>query len=119
MKDFFFQLLITCITDSLYRTHINKAVLKLQEGGRVQELKKRWWEDRNNKTENITCQDSKQAASATIELKMENVGGVFLVLVAGLGISIVIGILEFLWNVRKVSLDEKVMCGIFLTKYVL
>lgn len=39
---------------------------------------------------------------------MKNVGGVFIVLAAGLGVSIVIGILEFVWNVSKVSAEEKV-----------
>lgn len=40
---------------------------------------------------------------------MDNVGGVFLVLAAGLSVAIFIGVLEFLWNVRKVSIDSKVI----------
>lgn len=39
---------------------------------------------------------------------MANVGGVFLVLAIGCSCAIFIGILEFLWNVRKVAIDQKV-----------
>lgn len=37
---------------------------------------------------------------------MGNVGGVFLVLLAGCVCAIFIGILEFLWNVRRVAVEE-------------
>lgn len=100
--------------DSQYRTHINAAVLKLQETGRIQELKKRWWKEKNKKIENITCQEIKDDDANANELKMVNVVGVFLVLIAGLFISILVGILEFLWNVRRVTLDEKVFIKNFL-----
>lgn len=54
------------------------------------------------------CDESEEGASDTPELGMDNVGGVFLVLFSGLGMAILIGILEFVWNVRAVSIDEKV-----------
>lgn len=56
----------------------------------------------------VTSCDVGKEASDTPELGMDNVGGVFLVLAGGLGISILIGILEFFWNVSKVSVAEKV-----------
>lgn len=55
-----------------------------------------------------SCDEGKEGAGDTPELGMDNVGGVFLVLAAGLGLSILIGFLEFLWNVSKVSVAEKV-----------
>lgn len=64
-----------------------------------------------------SCDAGKEGAGDTPELGMDNVGGVFLVLACGLGISILIGILEFMWNVSKVSVAEKV--GLFMKKYYL
>lgn len=60
------------------------------------------------------CPEDSKGASDTPELGMDNVGGVFLVLGCGLGIAILIGILEFLWNVSKVSAEEKVSTVLFI-----
>ena len=48
------------------------------------------------------------SASDTPELGVDNVGGVFVVLASGCAVALIIGILEFLWNVRKVAVDERV-----------
>lgn len=58
--------------------------------------------------ETISCDEGKKEEKNSLELGMANVGGVFLVLACGLGVSIVVGLLEFLWNVSRVSIDEKV-----------
>lgn len=42
------------------------------------------------------------------ELGLDNVGGVFLVLGVGVGMSFGFAVLEFLWNVRQVSVEEHV-----------
>lgn len=42
------------------------------------------------------------------ELGIANVGGVFLVLIVGCATAFFVSILEFLWNVRKVAVEEKV-----------
>lgn len=44
----------------------------------------------------------------TPELDMDNVAGVFFVLIIGVTFAIFIGILEFFWNVRKVAVVRKV-----------
>lgn len=41
-----------------------------------------------------------------------NVGGVFLVLGFGLLFALIVAIIEFLWNVKKVAVEEKVRDGI-------
>lgn len=56
----------------------------------------------------MDCDEGQEGGVDTMKLGMGNVGGVFLVLVCGLGISVLIGILEFMWNVSKVSVAEKV-----------
>lgn len=39
---------------------------------------------------------------------MDNVGGVFLVVGVGLVFAIIVGIIDFLWNIRQIAIDEKV-----------
>lgn len=80
-------------------------MLKLKEDETIRKLKQRWWQERNIGEEDCSIEDDRKDS----ELTMENVGGIFLVLFAGCGIAIVIGVMEFLWNVKKVSIDEKVV----------
>lgn len=47
-------------------------------------------------------------AASEAELGIDNVGGVFVVLGSGCGIAFLISVIEFLWNVKQVAVDEKV-----------
>lgn len=100
-----------CFTDSPYRTSISQAILHLQEDGTIHNLTRKWWEEENTDEngEQVDCNAGEKEASDTPELDMDNVGGVFLVLIVGLNVAILIGILEFIWSVRRVSIDEKVI----------
>jgi hypothetical protein len=51
---------------------------------------------------------STKDASDSAELGIDNVGGVFVVLGLGIAGAFTIGILEFLWNCKKVAVEEKV-----------
>lgn len=53
------------------------------------------------------------------ELGMSNVGGVFVVLIAGSAFAFFVAILEFLWNVRKVAVEEKVIKKLILHLFYL
>lgn len=54
-------------------------------------------------------QDDKQSSDeSTTELGLANVGGVFVVLTAGIVMAFFISIGEFLWNVRKIAVKEHV-----------
>ncbi|XP_029035806.1 glutamate receptor ionotropic, kainate 2-like [Osmia bicornis bicornis] len=90
--------------NSPYRTPISGAILMLQEKGVLQDLKKKWWEERGGGM----CSKGDLEPTNSSELGLANVGGVFLVLLIGCCGSIFIGICEFLWNVRKVAVNEKV-----------
>lgn len=111
--------------DAPYRSEINRAVLKLQESGELNRLKKKWWEDLNPKnpcpvsvfclTNSILCfkivllkEELEESGESSAELALSNVGGVFLVLGIGVAVAFVLAILEFLWNVRNVSVEEHV-----------
>lgn len=56
--------------------------------------------------ENLMFQDFKKA---TAELDFNEVGGMFVILIFGCLIAFLFSILEFLWNIRKVAVEEKVM----------
>ncbi|XP_014473269.1 PREDICTED: glutamate receptor ionotropic, kainate 2-like [Dinoponera quadriceps] len=91
--------------NSPYRTLINGAILTLGEKGTLQELKKKWWQERGG---GLCKKDETDKSASTSELGLPNVGGVFLVLMCGCGASLVIAICEFLWNIRKVAVREKI-----------
>ncbi|EZA54693.1 glutamate receptor ionotropic, kainate 2 isoform X2 [Ooceraea biroi] len=91
--------------NSPYRTPINRAILTLGEKGTLQQLKKKWWQEIGGGQ----CKKADADKNAnTSELRLANVGGVFLVLMCGCGASLIIAICEFLWNVRKVAVREKI-----------
>ncbi|XP_019883181.2 glutamate receptor ionotropic, kainate 2 isoform X4 [Camponotus floridanus] len=93
--------------NSPYRTPINSAILRLGEKGTLQQLKTRWWREKGGGL----CDTDDTETANTGELGMANVGGVFLVLMLGCGASLILAIVEFLWNVRDVAVREKITPG--------
>ncbi|XP_018368899.1 PREDICTED: glutamate receptor ionotropic, kainate 2-like isoform X2 [Trachymyrmex cornetzi] len=91
--------------DSPYRTPINRAILKLGEIGKLSEIRKKWWQERGG---GLCTKDETEKSENTSELGLANVGGVFFVLMCGLCGSFFIAICEFLWNIRKVAVTEKI-----------
>jgi ionotropic kainate glutamate receptor 2 len=92
--------------NSPFRTAISGAVLKLQEEGKLHILKTRWWKEKRG---GGSCRDdASKSSSAANELGLANVGGVFVVLMGGMGIACVIAVCEFVWKSRKVAIEEKV-----------
>ncbi|XP_025422232.1 glutamate receptor ionotropic, kainate 2-like isoform X3 [Sipha flava] len=84
--------------NSPYRTLISESVLRLQESGFMRELKDKWWKGVNK------CEEEEESE----ELGFTKIGGVFVVLVLGCLIAFVFSILEFLWNIRKVAIEEEI-----------
>ncbi|KAK3923037.1 Glutamate receptor ionotropic, kainate 2 [Frankliniella fusca] len=79
-----------------YLSALSAAVVKLQESGKLSELRTRWWEQRRGGGK---CIGSAGAdSSATNELGLENVGGVFLVLGVGVALAVVLAFAELLWD---------------------
>ncbi|XP_072382908.1 glutamate receptor ionotropic, kainate 2-like [Diabrotica undecimpunctata] len=88
-----------------YRSAIDKAILQLQETGRLNALKQKWWKEKRTDT---LCEvlrnldkDDKEG-----DLDLAKTSGIFLVLVVGVSIGIAMGLIEFLWNVRNISVEE-------------
>ncbi|XP_014479807.1 PREDICTED: glutamate receptor ionotropic, kainate 2 isoform X3 [Dinoponera quadriceps] len=91
--------------NSPYRTAISGAILKLQEEGKLHMLKTRWWKEKRG---GGSCRDdTSKSSSAANELGLANVGGVFVVLMGGMGVACVIAVCEFVWKSRKVAIEER------------
>ncbi|XP_058063457.1 glutamate receptor ionotropic, kainate 2-like [Anopheles bellator] len=93
--------------NSPYRTAISGAVLKMQEEGKLHQLKTRWWKEMHGGGR-CDGKASSAGSDSAAELGIDNVGGVFVVLAFGCACAFIIGFLEFLWNVRKVAVEEKI-----------
>lgn len=52
--------------------------------------------------------DVASASDGAAELGIGNVGGVFVVLILGCGSALILGVVEFLWNVKDLAIEEKV-----------
>nr|WJJ63360.1 glutamate receptor ionotropic 2 [Pachyrhinus yasumatsui] len=108
-----------------YRHAINAAVLHLGETGKLSELKEKWWKKEDLDGE--PCSNDGGEGKKD-ELGLANVGGVFVVLGAGIGLAFFFAIVEFLWNVHNISVEEhmtylealkcelKFACNITVTK---
>lgn len=103
-------------SDSPYRTKISEAILLLQENGIIHNLTTKWWKTKNVGADGtqVDCNAGEKKTSDTPELDMDNVGGVFLVLVVGLAVALFVGILEFVWSVRRVSIEKRVSNSLLL-----
>ncbi|KAL3278738.1 hypothetical protein HHI36_016268 [Cryptolaemus montrouzieri] len=93
--------------DSPFRMAISGAILKLQEEGKLHILKTRWWKEKRGGGK--CSRDEVMKASGTAnELGLANVGGVFVVLMGGMGVACIIAVCEFIWKSRKVAVEERV-----------
>ncbi|XP_071541826.1 glutamate receptor ionotropic, kainate 2-like isoform X4 [Panulirus ornatus] len=93
---------------SPWRDKISLAILELQEKGVIQVLYNRWWKNTGN-----TCnrEDSNKESKASA-LGVDNIGGVFVVLLCGLAFAVLIAILEFCWNAKKnAQIDRQSLCA--------
>lgn len=53
------------------------------------------------------AEENKAAAGGAAELDFAKVGGVFLLVGLGIGVGFLIAMFEFLWNVRRIAVKEK------------
>uniref|UniRef100_A0A0F8BJC3 Glutamate receptor 2 n=1 Tax=Larimichthys crocea TaxID=215358 RepID=A0A0F8BJC3_LARCR len=77
------------------REPVNLAVLKLNEQGTLDKMKNKWWYDKGE----CGFKDStnKEKTSA---LSLSNVAGVFYILVGGLGLAMMVALVEFCYKSR-------------------
>nr|XP_015833586.1 PREDICTED: glutamate receptor ionotropic, kainate 2 isoform X6 [Tribolium castaneum] len=88
---------------SPWRDKISLAILELQEKGEIQMLYDKWWKNTGE-----TCsRNEKGKESKANSLGVDNIGGVFVVLLCGLAFAVIIAICEFCYNSKKNALTEK------------
>ncbi|MBN3325717.1 GRIK5 protein, partial [Atractosteus spatula] len=95
------SLCLTCasLPGSPFRDEITLAILQLQENNRLEILKRRWWEG---------GQCPKEEDHRAKGLGMENIGGIFVVLICGLIIAVFVAIMEFVWSTRRSAETDEV-----------
>ncbi|XP_062055029.1 glutamate receptor 2 isoform X1 [Lepus europaeus] len=76
-------------------TPVNLAVLKLSEQGVLDKLKNKWWYDKGE----CGAKDS-GSKEKTSALSLSNVAGVFYILVGGLGLAMLVALIEFCYKSR-------------------
>uniref|UniRef100_A0A8C8DAS6 Glutamate receptor, ionotropic, AMPA 1a n=1 Tax=Oryzias sinensis TaxID=183150 RepID=A0A8C8DAS6_9TELE len=94
------------------RIPVNLAVLKLNEQAVLDKLKNKWWYDKGE------C-GSKDAArkDKTSALSLSNVAGVFYILIGGLGLAMLVALVEFCYKSRtesrrmKQSINDALRCS--------
>ncbi|XP_033347136.1 glutamate receptor ionotropic, kainate 2-like isoform X2 [Bombus vosnesenskii] len=92
---------------SPWRDKISLAILELQEKGVIQILYDKWWKN----TGDVCNRDEKSKESKANALGVENIGGVFVVLVCGLALAILVAVLEFCWNSKKNAQSDRSLCA--------
>ncbi|XP_059398835.1 glutamate receptor 4-like isoform X1 [Carassius carassius] len=79
---------------SQLRSAVNLAVLKLNEQGLLDKLKNKWWYDKGECGSGGGGEKDKSSQA----LSLSNVAGVFYILVGGLGLAMLVALIEFCYK---------------------
>ncbi|XP_038845001.1 glutamate receptor 1-like isoform X2 [Salvelinus namaycush] len=90
---------------SALRIPVNLAVLKLNEQAVLDKLKNKWWYDKGECGSKDSGRKDKTSA-----LSLSNVAGVFYILIGGLGLAMLVALVEFCYKSRIESRRMKVTC---------
>ncbi|XP_042548325.1 glutamate receptor 1 isoform X5 [Dipodomys spectabilis] len=90
---------------SALRGPVNLAVLKLSEQGVLDKLKSKWWYDKGECGNKDSGSKDKTSA-----LSLSNVAGVFYILIGGLGLAMLVALIEFCYKSRSESKRMKGFC---------
>jgi len=88
---------------SIWRDKISLAILELQEKGEIQMLYDKWWKNTEE-----TCSRDEKAKETTKanSLGVDNIGGVFVVLLCGLAFAVLIAIVEFCYKSKRDNFND-------------
>ncbi|XP_040903572.1 glutamate receptor 1a isoform X6 [Toxotes jaculatrix] len=87
------------------RIPVNLAVLKLNEQAVLDKLKNKWWYDKGECGSKDSGRKDKTSA-----LSLSNVAGVFYILIGGLGLAMLVALVEFCYKSRTESRRMKGVC---------
>lgn len=88
---------------SPYTDDISLKILEMQENGEIQKFYNRWWKGGS------TCIRDEKKDSKANPLKVENVGGIFVVLVGGCFLAVIVSLIEFIYYAKTNSKLIKVI----------
>jgi len=91
-------------SDSPYINFISKEIIYLQEKQNISSLYRKWWKEKSN----TRCEVVDGKKKNSMELGIENVGGVFIVLMGGSVFGVMLSFIEFLWKIKKNADADKV-----------
>lgn len=80
------------------------AILELQEKGEIQILYDKWWK----KSTSVCARAGKEKDTKANSLGVVNIGGIFIVLLAGLGLAVLVAIFEFCYYSKYTISSDKV-----------
>ncbi|XP_059398836.1 glutamate receptor 4-like isoform X2 [Carassius carassius] len=89
---------------SQLRSAVNLAVLKLNEQGLLDKLKNKWWYDKGECGSGGGGEKDKSSQA----LSLSNVAGVFYILVGGLGLAMLVALIEFCYKSQNEAKRMKV-----------
>lgn len=95
----------TGVENKKLRDELSKAILKLEEDNVLNTLYSRWWKQGEGAND---CKDQGKNSDGASPLEIANVGGVFVMLVGGLVISLLVGFVEFFFYVIRHPNKDKV-----------
>ncbi|CAL1544185.1 unnamed protein product [Lymnaea stagnalis] len=87
------------------RDKLTLSILQLREDGILDELKKKWWIEKSQCPLETTSKDPDAS------LTLSKVAGIFYILVAGLALSVISVILEFLYKTKVDSRKQNISFG--------
>ncbi|CAB3400516.1 unnamed protein product [Caenorhabditis bovis] len=79
----------------ILKDEISSAILMLLNQRRLETLKEKWWTDNPNK---VTCPDSSEESDG---ISIQNIGGVFIVILVGIVLSIITLAFEYYYYKKK------------------
>eukprot|EP00063_Salmo_salar_P085243 XP_014060078.1 PREDICTED: glutamate receptor ionotropic, kainate 2 isoform X3 [Salmo salar] len=92
---------------SPYRDKITIAILQLQEEGKLHMMKEKWWRGNG-------CPEDEKNKEASA-LGVQNIGGIFIVLAAGLVLSLFVAVGEVLYKSKQnAELEKRSFCSAML-----
>lgn len=92
------QLNVGCVSDSPYRDLLSQAILKLKEDQVIEKLREKWW-----KIEGIThkCPEITKEKNNAHALQLQNVAGIFYILIGGTVLAFVAAGFEYCRHSKK------------------
>ncbi|XP_050732987.1 glutamate receptor ionotropic, kainate 2-like isoform X2 [Eriocheir sinensis] len=90
---------------STYKSKLDEAILALQENGTLHILKEKWFKQKRG---GGRCKEEAGGSSMASELNLSNVGGVFVVLMGGMGLALVVAIGEFVLECWEIAKDDQI-----------